>query len=100
MVAIIDDKWKGENFIKGLSNKRVYNNYRRSTISDDITGSIYNIYSKGTQYAKYGVNAKYDPIKDIVDYDKVIKDPKKYVVYMEVGDISRQVGPNAENFSF
>lgn len=105
LVGRVFNESMGRNFVRKLGVERVRKGYQMSTVYEEILGTTMEVYTKGTEYSKYAFNEKYDQNKDnpfetLENKMSRINNLKEYIIYLEVGDISRKVTAKAENFSF
>lgn len=116
----VSDYSLAQNLVRKLENDKTRAGYKYSTFSTVYSDEIMNVsvYTKGTEYAKYGVQ------KDIFGKDippppyegnepymteqwKKKREAAYYralfgycFIYLEVGDISRKLNDNSEDFKF
>lgn len=110
-----DNVTLAESITKKLENDKEKAGYKYNSLATIISDEILNVsvYTKGKEYAKYGVCrdifGKNDPppYNTGTDEQKTNRSQKYFFalmggcfIYMEVGDISRKLNDNSEDFNF
>jgi hypothetical protein len=116
LVGYVDNSTSANSLIDKLENDKEKSGYKFSSSATVYSEEILNVnvYTKGTQYAKYGVSTDLFSKSDTPPpYETGTEEQKKRraqmyyfalmggcFVYMEVGDISRKVNDKSEEFKF
>lgn len=111
-----DNATLAESFVKKLKGDKERAGYKYNSFSTVYSDEIVSVtvYTKGTQYAKYGVttetfgkNDKPPPYDTGTEEQKARRAKAYYAalfgecfIYMEVGDISRKLNEKSEDFTF
>jgi len=90
--------------IENLGRKRLKLGFKHTTTTepnplDALYSYSYEVYTKGEEYAKYGVNKKNKINYDSSGYE-ISRTIDYYIVLLEIGDISRQLNGQGTNFNF
>lgn len=117
LTGYVDNVTSAESIIDKLANDKQKAGYKYNSIATVYSGKgeILNVtvYTKGKEYAKYGVERDLMSKNDPPPYNSGTEEQKKRreqqyyfalmggcFIYMEVGDISRKLNDKSEDFKF